>query len=444
MPPARASRKKTNRASAPDAFEVASPDLRWRCDPKRLKFSCTDEIKPPTSFVGQERAAAALEVGLGVARPGFNIFVTGQTGTGRAPVVMAHLRESIEQRKKAGKRGRTADWCYVFNFEKPDQPNALRLDGGEGSVFAGRVAEILETLIRDLRNAFQDETYQAESKRLVEEANGKRQEIMSQTERFAFERGFAIQMSPVGVSVVPLTDGKPMEQSQFLTLSAEKREDLDRRRQEVADRVEQTMAKVHSIEHDRQRAARELAQRVAENTIRFPFEAIASHYKNNEAVNAFLEGLREYTLNNIPVFLQEKGEPEEPVPPQAPRLVQDPTLPFRVNVFVSNPDANGAPIVEETNPTYTNMFGHIERRPYLGTYVTDHTMLRPGAIVRASGGYLVVYARDTLRQPGVWEALKRALRGGQVRPEDPSEAVMPGLVPQSLRPEPIPIDTKVI
>jgi lon-related putative ATP-dependent protease len=320
----------------------------------------------------------------------------------------------------------------------------LRLEAGQGPVFAGRVTEVLETLTRDLRNAFQSEAYQSEIKRLADDAGEKRQQLMAETERFAVDRGFAIQMSPVGVSIVPLAGGKPMEHAQFIALDAAQRADLDRRRQEVAERVEQAMQLVHGIESERQQAARDFTQKVAENTVRFPFEALARHYAGDEGVLAFLERLKEYTLANVQVFLQDGGSQETPVPPQASRVVQDPHLPFRVNVFVSHAERNGAPIVQESNPTYTNMFGLIERRPYLGTYVTDHTMLRAGAIVRASGGYLIVPARDVLRQPGVWEALKRALRGGEVRPEDPGEVMMPGIFPQGLRPEAIPIDTKVI
>jgi lon-related putative ATP-dependent protease len=445
-----ANARKNRRSSSPSrrqatgSLEVKVPDLRWQCDTAVLKFRCTEDIEPPSGFVGQDRAAAALEVGLGVSRPGFNIFVTGQTGTGRAPVVMAHLQQTVARLREAGLPGRAADWCYVFNFDKHEQPNALRLEAGQGPVFAGRVTEVLETLTRDLRNAFQSEEYQAETKRLTDGASDRRQQVLAETERFAIERGFAIQMSPIGVSIVPLAGGKPMEHAQFLALDPAQRADLDRRRQEVTEHVEKAMQRVHAIESERQQAARDFTQKVAENTIRFPFEAIAGHYAGNGEVLGFLERLKEYTLGNIPVFLADGGGQEGPAPAQAPRIVQDPHLPFRVNVFVSHAERDGAPIVQENNPTYPNMFGLIERRPYLGTYVTDHTMLRAGAIVRASGGYLIVPARDALRQPGVWEALKRALRGGVVRPEDPGEVMMPGLFPQGLRPEAIPIDTKVI
>ncbi|MBI4307166.1 MAG: AAA family ATPase, partial [Chloroflexi bacterium] len=427
-------------------FEISIPDLRWRCDPGRFKFDCTDELEPPSSFVGQDRAAAALEVGLGVTRPGFNIFVTGMTGTGRAPVIKAHLKESVEKRKREHIPGTTADWCYVFNFEHPDQPRALRFPGGQGAVFAGRVAEIQETLMRDLRNAFQSDAYQAETKRIAEEANNRKQAALREAEQFALERGFVIQMSPVGVTVIPFRDGKPLEQADFLALGHEERGDLERRRKEVMARVDETMSSAQAIDQERQEHARQLTQSVAEHTIRFPFEAIMRHYGDFAEVMEFFQALKEYTLERVPVFLSvtESQDGENPAIAQAPRTVQDPLLPFRVNIFVSHPDEDGAPIIEETNPTYQNLFGTIERRPFMGTYITDHTLLRAGAVVRASGGYLVVQAKDVLRQPHVWEALKRVLKGGQVRPEDPSEVIMPGLIPQGLRPEPIPIDLKAI
>jgi len=439
------SEKQPAASQVPARFELAEKDLRWRCDPRRFSFSCTDELKPPAGFVGQGRAGAALEVGLGVTRPGFNIFVTGLTGTGRTPVVMSHLTRSIEERQKSDGRPTISDWCYVFDFATQEHPRALKLPGGEGALFEGRVTEILETLTRDLRNAFNSEAYQNEVKRLNEEAIAGRQALMVQTERFAFERGFAIEASPVGISVIPLARGKPMEQAELMALSDAGRADLDRRRKEITRRVEDTMEQVQEAESARQNAALELTSGVAERAVKFPFEALTSHYRELPHVLEFLENLREYTLTHVPVFLQDgPGERDGAPAAQGPRVVQDPLLPFRINVFVAHDDARSVPVVEENNPTYPNMFGHIERRPFMGTYVTDHTMLRAGAMVRASGGYLVVQARDILRQPGVWEALKRTLRAGQTRPEDPSEAVMPGLIPQSLRPEPIPIDVKVI
>lgn len=433
-----------------EKLEVAIPNLRWRCDPKTLGFDCTDELEPPTGFIGQERAVHALEFGLGITRRGFNIFVTGLTGSGRTTVIKSHLEEVVRQRAAEFEHAPVYDWCYVYNFSHQDQPAAVRVERGKGERLVQQVSQMLQLLKKELQSAFRSDAYKEQARALSERMNAQRQDAFKETERIARDNGFALQASAVGVAIVPVADGKPIEQSELLAMSEDAKESLERRRSIVSEKVEEAMRRVQQLESDFARETRDAERQVAEHTVDGPFRTLREEFEGNEAVEQFLSGLRDYTLHHLPPFLSsdesdggETGDGRQS-PPGGPGQARDPFLPFEVNLFVDNSDISGPPIIVEDNPTYTNVFGQIERRPVMGTYLTDHTMLRPGALVAAGGGYLVLRARDAFRHPGVWEGLKRVLRGGMVRPEDPGEILMSGFMPQGLRPQPIPIDVKVI
>jgi len=431
----------------PKQFELGPENLHWRCDPAALPFSCTDEIEPPATFIGQDRAVAALAFGLGVQRPSYNIFVTGLTGTGKNTVIRSHLAEAVRQRAEANGDAPLHDWCYVHNFDNPDRPRALRLARGTGTRITHQFHELLEALRRDVKAAFDDETYKAETRRMVDSVVASRQELIKRTEIQAIDRGFAVQISSAGIAVVPLADGKPLEQPAYLSMPEEERNVLDRARQEITREVEETVNNIRDLEHTHVGEVEDLDRRVAENTVERHFAPLCDEHRDNDQVLRFLDGLKRHTLQHIRLFRQDdEGQDgqQQAMTPQTGRTAHNPLLPYQVNLFVDNSAAEGPPIVVEPHPTYINLFGQIERRPLMGTYVTDHTMLRPGSLVLANGGYLVVEAREVLLNPGVWPSLKRVLRGGEVRPEDPSEMHMSAMFPPGLRPEPIPIDVKVI
>jgi len=431
----------------PKHFELRPEALRWRCDPAALPFSCTDEIEPPATFIGQDRAVAALAFGLGVNHPSYNIFVTGLTGTGKNTVIRSHLTEAVRQRTADNGDVTLFDWCYVYNFDNPDRPRALRLSRGTGSKIARQLRDLLQDLRRDVRAAFDDETYKTETGQMLEALVARRQDLIKQTETLALDSGFAVQISSAGIAVVPIADGKPLEQTAYLSMSKEERNALDSARQDITRNVEETVNTIRELEHTHVENVGDLDRRVAENTVERHFAPLTDEHNGDDQVLLYIEGLKAHTLQHIRLFRQDEGDEDGEQKALAPQMGSDsrnPLLPYQVNLFVDNSAAEGPPIIVETNPTYVHLFGQIERRPMMGTYVTDHTMLRPGSLALANGGYLVVEAREVLLNPGAWPGLKRVLRGGEVRPEDPSEMYMSALFPPGLRPEPIPIDVKVI
>ena len=427
-------------------FEVAPGRLRWRCDPASLNFECTDELGPPTGFIGQDRAVAAVEFGFGVDLPGYNVFVTGLTGTGRASTVRALLERVVEERAATDEEAHVYDVCYVYNFAQADHPNALRMRRGGGRAFVAAISGLHETLKREIGSAFTSDEYRGETAKTQQEFNGQRQEAMQAAERYASERGFAIQMSQIGMAVIPVADGQPLDQAQFMALPDEERAALEEGRRDVTGRVEATVRQVQEIGRSQGEALEALAQRVGELTVQAPFETLFATHGQDEDVTGFLNGLREYTLTHLDAFQTAEDHPGETDGAAAafpPRPSRNPFLPFEVNLFIDHSGTTGPPIVVEAHPTYSNLFGRIDRRAEMGTYVTDHTMLRPGALIAASGGYLVMEARDVLVSPGAWDGLKRVLRSGEVQLEDPSE-VMTFVMPHGIRPEPIPLHVKVI
>ncbi len=430
-------------------FELSPEKLRLTVDPDELGFSCTHEIKAPKMFIGQERAVAALEFGLGIDRPGYNVFVTGLSGTGKSTVVQSHIAQAVRRRMEKDGEPELFDWCYVYNFERPDQPGAVRLPKGGGAGVVRATEGLPDGLRRDIPAAYNDEAYKSEVRRLTEASVARRRDLMLITERAAEKNGFAIQAGPAGIAVIPIAEGKPMDQARFIALTDEERARLDEARRDIAKKVEEAVRSIQQLEQEHTKVISALDRHVAGHTVDPAFTRLKEKYAAVEDAVSFLDGLRNYTLDSIRALRGGGDDEEEGKGPllaktALPTRPPDPLLPFRVNLFVDNSKTEGPPIVTEDNPTYSRLFGQIERKATMGTYITDHTMLKPGSLAVASGGYIVMDAREVLSHAAVWPALKRILKGGAVRPEDPADAIFPGIFPQGLRPEAIPIKVKVI
>ncbi len=413
-------------------------------DPADLKFSCTDQIKPPEMFIGQDRAVQAIEFGLGIDAPGYNIFVSGMSGTGKSTVIRSHLEAAVERRASQEGAQVFHDWVYLHNFERTDQPSAARLQQGMANELATTVDRLLQVVINDLPAAFNDDSYTERVRQFNERTANHRREVIAEVERAADQQGFTVQAGPAGIAVIPKIDGQPMTQDQYLALSDEQRQQLETVRGEITRQVEDAMGEIRKSEREAMEQLSEIQRNATESVIGPAFDAAIERFKAAEAedATAFLDGLRKYSHDNAaPIISGKFGDGGAPA---IPAQLSDPRLPFRVNVFVDNTGRTSPPIIMEDNPTYGHLFGQIDRRPAMGAYVTDHTMLRAGSLVQANGGYLVLDARLALSHAAVWPALKRVLKGGEVRPEDP-EDLLPGfLMPQPLRPEPIPIHVKVV
>jgi len=426
-----------------EKLRVPPQELRLEHDPSGFRFECTDELAPLTEFVGQDRALRSLQFGLGLEKPGYNIFVTGLTGTGKATAILEYIQRTVQERRGAGELTLPDDWCYVYNFDDPDRPNALRLPPAAGRKLRDQLEELLAAVRASVSRAFSSEEYEHRHREILEGGQQEAQRLMEQAQKEAESAGFMLRFSPVGVGLVPLSQGKPMTAEQFAALDPAAKKEIEGRQQPIMEAVEEVGERLRALERDVSQRVRQLDRQVAETAVAGLFDSIIAQNQGYPEVPRFLEQLREFCVGSIDLFRERDGQPAAAVAALAGAAQPDPVLAFRCNVFVDNSQASGPPIIVEPNPTWTNLLGKIERRAFLGTYFSDHTSLKSGAVHRANGGYLILNLIDIFTRVGSWDGLKRVIRTKQLQLEDPMEQY--GLLtPQALRPEPIPVDFKLV
>jgi len=414
-------------------LELRPAELRRTLDPSRLRFASTAEIEPLVGTIGQPRALDALEYGLAVETRGFNLFVSGLPGSGRFTTVLDYLRTLAPGKE------RPSDWIYVYDFHSPDRPNAIRMPAGGGAEFASAMNEFVEVARREIPRAFESEEYDRRQREIVAEIAKQRQVEEEQLTEFAAERMIALKTTLVGVASVPLVDGKPITRERFEQLPEEQRAAISKASAEVEERAGRFIHQVHQLEKEATRLVQELEREVALFTTDPLFRELEERFGDQPEVLAYLEDVKADLIANLGDFRD--GE-ETTLPLVLAERARD-HVRYRVNVLVDNSDTEGARIVVERNPTYYNLLGRIEYRASFGAMVTDFREIKPGALHRANGGFLVLDVLDVLRHPFAWEALKRALVSGEVRIESLGEEF--SAVPiATLRPEPIPLDVKVV
>ncbi len=426
-------------------YEVPFDKLRWECDPKIFKFKCTKDLAPLREFVGQQRATRAVEFGINMANAGYNIYVAGLTGTGKTSMVKTYIERVIKDQEARGETSQLDDWCYLYNFKEPDSPQIINLPQGKGKAFRSAMTSLLNKIREGLGEAFSSEEYKGQRQRVVEKVQAEQQKILEEISGEARRQGFIFQMTPAGPALIPMKEDRPMQEQEYLALDEGTRKQLGSRQAKLLKKLKPNFETASSVQTKAVERLKKLDKDIGEYTVSDSFGSLFKKYSDWPKIAQYLKDLKSYILDNLELF---KGT-EEPVNPMfgAPLSQvmggRDPFLPFQVNVFVDNSEAKGPPVIVENNPNFGNMFGKIERRFLMGGYLSDHTMLKAGALNKANGGYVLISINDVLMNPGVWPALKRAIRNKEVRIEDPFEQY--GLIaPQGLRPEPMPIKIKVI
>jgi ATP-dependent Lon protease len=421
---------------------LAADALRWNCAPETFPAAGSADVPTLGETMGQERALSALQLGLELYAPGYNTFVSGLTGTGRTTTVKRILEEIQPHCALA------PDRAYVFNFSEPDEPRLLTLPRGTARTFREEMQALVELCRKTIPGIFEDDGYQTERNAIVERYAGAERERVKKMSEAAKEDGLAIvqvQLGPMTQpEVVPLYDGAPksfedlepmvaageITEAQITELREKqkaRRAELDRHLKWAREWARRMTDELEALGRDR--VSNAVAGTIEDMRARFPHQAVAE----------YLDGVQAHLLDNVERFL-----PEPPVPnlPGRQRR-EDQLLEYEVNVIQDQSERAGCPTIVETVPSFTNLFGLIEREvaPNGKTY-SDHTKIRGGALLRADGGYLVVNATDVVVEPGVWVALKRTLKSGElnIRPPD---SVFP-FGPSGLKPQPIPINVKVI
>jgi lon-related putative ATP-dependent protease len=428
-----------------EKYELSADKLEWQCDPELFTFDCTKELAPLREFVGQDRAIRAIEFGLSMDKDGYNIYVAGLTGTGKTSAVKRQIDKLLEEKRASQQVQPPEDWLYIYNFDNVEKPQVLNLPQGKGKVFKEQIDALLQRIKEELAKAFASEEYKSEREKAVEAGQSGQKKLFEEIGDEAQKEGFRFQMTPMGPALIPLKEGKPLSQAEYAELEETVHREIEKKQTELLEKLRDTYEKAKELERETAEKLSSIDKAVAEFTMARLFESLMQEYKESEKIVKYLTSLKSYTLDNLDVF-KEKEEPSQlvlGVPASYMARGRDPFMPFQVNIFVDNSGKKGPPVIIEPNPNYSNIFGRVERRFFLGGYLSDHTMLKPGALHSANGGYLLLNAIDVLTNPAVWSALKRAIKAKQVGIEDPLEQF--GLIfSQGLRPEPMPLNVKVV
>jgi lon-related putative ATP-dependent protease len=420
-----------------ERLRVAPKRLRCDCSLRVLPFRTTDDLEPLAGTVGQDRAVRALDFGLNIEAEGFHVFVSGPPGTGRT----TELRAQLE--RVARERSAPRDWCYAFNFSDPARPWALSLRPGRGHELSHEVDDFIQGLRSDIPRAFESDEYVQRRDQVGREVGARREEFFEALQHEATERGLAVNATPMGITSVPLLDGKPITKEQYDLLTDERKKEIQQKSAELESIIAQMAPQLRRLERGAQQLLKELDKQVIVAVASPRLDELKRDYAEEPDVVRFLDTLGTDIVEHIDDFRAPDEQAAAAVPLFGQAVPRDGVFNrYQVNVIVTHDPDGHAPIIVEENPSYYHLFGRIDYRASFGSMVTDHTMIKPGALHRANGGFLVVQALDILTAPLVWDTLKRALRTRQVRLENMGEQF--SVIPTStLAPESIPLDVKV-
>jgi predicted ATP-dependent protease len=419
-----------------DTLRVPADSLTAHCDPAELPFATTDELHPLEAVFGQERAARAIEFALGMNAPGYNLFAAGPDGFGKTTIVESFLR------RRATQLPTPPDWVYVHNFDDPDRPVGVALPAGEGRAFADAVSQAVPRAIAELRQAFESDSYARQRQELGRQLDRRRNDLLAELREHAEQVGFALQMTPGGIVSAPIVSGRPITDEEFMQLPEPERERIQAAATALERVVQDAMLQMRGLERDTQQQAQALDEQVAAFAVGHQFEPLIERWGGDAEIARFIAAART-DLQRERDRLRGGQQPAMFGGGPSPEQVTAALLRrYEVNVLLTRDPQAGAPVIVERHPTYLNLIGRIEYMSQFGTMVTDHTMIRPGSLALANGGFIVLRLRDLLTNIAAYDGLKRALAQHALAIENLSETM--GIIPTSgLRPEPMPLDTKV-
>ncbi|KPQ06492.1 MAG: putative ATP-dependent protease [Rhodobacteraceae bacterium HLUCCA12] len=420
--------------------ELAADDLRHGFDAAALGFDSTEALEPLRHLVGQDRAIEAIGLAAGIRNRRFNLFVHGPEGTGRHTAILSLLRA------EAAKRPAPPDWVHVHNFDAPDRPRALALPRGMGPKLRKAMAELVDDLAQGIPALFESEEYQSRRAAIEEEFGGRNEKSFSELTARARERGVAILRTPMGFALAPMKDGEVQKPDVIDKLPEKEREAIRAHVADTQTELSEFLESLPRLEKEHRDAIGALHREMAEQLVDLNLKDLRNSFRGVAALDDYFDALRDDLINNAELFLKAgSAGGDGPFPITPTRLHDQPAFHrYGVNVMVSaDSDApEGAPVVVESLPSLANLIGRIEYQQQMGALVTDVTMIRPGALHRANGGFLVLDAARVLAEPFAWDALKRCLETGEIRIIGASERMGFGAT-STLEPDPVPLDLRV-
>jgi lon-related putative ATP-dependent protease len=429
------------------AKRLRPEELYWRCSLDKFDFETTDELEELTEIIGQPRVIEAMRFGINMEQQGYNIFAVGLNGTGKRTLVRRLFAE------KAADQPVPVEWCYVNNFEQPHKPRALPLSPGKGNVFKQEMEELVEELQTALSGAFESDEYQARRQKIEEEFQEHQENAFEETRRKAQTRDLTLLRTSSGLIFAPIRDGEILSPEELQNLSEEQRKELEDKAVGLQEELQKNLRQFPRWQREMREKVKAVNREFADLAVGGLINELREKYSEQAEVQEYLDDVQQDIIENSGKFVGREDGQQTPAISQEqnnglplPGPHAETEAPFlrryQVNVLVDHGASKGSPVIYEDNPTYANLMGRVEHVARLGALMTDFNLIKPGALHRANGGYLMLEARKMLLEPFAWEGLKRALWSEQLRLESPGQ--MYSLISTvSLEPEPIPLKVKV-
>lgn len=426
--------------------KLSVSDLYKKCDLSKFEFNSTAELEERLSSLGQDRAMSAVELGINIKSKGYNLFCFGPEGTGKVSLVKRILEKEAVHRKTPD------DYAYVYNFEEPYKPIAIRFPAGEGSTFAKEVDDLMCDLGSTVSSVLDSEEYKAALSIVQQKYKAKKESYIQFLQKKAKGKSVSLLQMPVGLVVAPVKNGEVLNPEAFDALSPEEKTKITNDLNAMQLEIENSAQDVSKWEEKQREDIAKLREKFVKNIIKDPIENLRQKYKRNKGASDFLKASFQYIVDNVDEFLPDANQngaqnsmEDDPLAQLLSRMnknEEDKFAKFKVNVIVKNTPDLGAPIVLLDHPTQGNLVGKVERVQQYGALIADFTLIKAGALHKANGGFLLIDARKLLLQPFAWDSLKRAISSKSIKIEAPTDDTTFTTI--SLDPEPIPLQIKVI
>ena len=417
-------------------YELSYRSLKSTCNPNLFKFETTESLEPISSGIGQDRGIKALEFGLNVDINGYNLYIEGPSGVGKT-MYTKHYLDSISKKKRIPQ-----DWCYIYNFDNPNEPIAVSLTAGQGKEFRDAMDRFIKDIKHDIKETFNNDDFEKEKALIKQEYETKRTDLMNKLNQTSSQYGFQVKSANNGIYMMPVINGKTIEEEEFEKLDDNTKKEFENKSAIVQQHVMEAISQIKAIQSESDKKINEWQSNVALLTVNAHINYIKSNFKRNRKITKFLDDIKKDILKNVSAFLVEDTQKSTPQPGQR-QETQKPWLNYRVNLFIDNSKAEGAPVIMDSNYSYPNIFGKLEYENYYGSLKTDYTMLKPGLLHIANGGYLIMQAADLVANQSCYETFKKVLRTKELGIENLVDQHS-SMVMVSLKPEPIPLNLKVI
>ncbi|PLY15638.1 MAG: ATP-dependent protease, partial [Sulfurimonas sp.] len=415
---------------------LAVSQLYHKCDFSLFSFTTTEELEPLEDPIGQKNALEAIDFAANIKQDGYNLFAMGASGSGKHSTVMSFLQ------KKAIKEKAPSDWCYVNNFKDPRKPIAIEFPCGQAIKFKDDMYELIELLKEILPAAFEGNAYRNEFEIINQKYIDAESEIFKNLQDEAKKHDISMNASSRNrVTFAPVVDGKVITAAEYNAIEGEEKEKIDQKVNEFEKIVKEGLNKVNELNKAQRKELKSLEKKITQESVESLIDEMRSKYSYSKKIIEYIDALQNDVIRHVQDFLVKPDEMQ--VMPFMKDLYTQSFSRYRVNLFITHEENATSAVVYEDNPIHQNLIGKIEHLSQVGTLVTDFSMIKPGALHRANGGYLVLDARNLLMQPFAYEELKRALRSKEIRIESLAQQYS-FISTTSLEPEPIPINVKVV